>query len=63
MNEITMSVQNGVLTITVPLDDKKLEPSQSGKMLLYGTTGGFMSVPGRPDVKVNLNVGKSNKSR
>lgn len=58
MNPVEMTVENGVLIIRVKLDEKQVQLSQSGKMELYGSTGGFMAVPSRPDVKVNLNVGR-----
>jgi len=56
MRNVNMTVSDkNILTITVDLTAKG-EVSASGKSLVLGTTEGNVSVPGRPDVKVGLNV-------
>jgi hypothetical protein len=55
MRNVSMSVSGNVLTITVDLNAKG-EVSSSGKSLVIGSTEGNVSVPGKEDVKIGLNV-------
>jgi hypothetical protein len=56
MQNVTMMLTAAnELTIIVRLD-KPVGPSASGKTLVLATTSGNVSVPGREDVKVGLNV-------
>jgi hypothetical protein len=50
-----MTVADNKLTIVVDLSVKG-EVSSSGKSLVLGSTEGNVSVPGKEDVKVGLNV-------
>jgi hypothetical protein len=50
-----MSVADNKLTIVVDLSVKG-EVSSSGKSNVLGSTEGNVSVPGKEDVKVGLNV-------
>jgi hypothetical protein len=51
-----MRVEGTKLIIEVELDDVVRERSKSGKSDMIATTGGNTPVPGRPKVKVGLNV-------
>jgi hypothetical protein len=51
-----MRVEGSKLIIEVELDDVTRERSKSGKSDLIATTGGNTPAPGRPKVKVGLNV-------
>lgn len=55
MRNVEMSVESNVLVIKVDLS-KQGEVSSSGKSLVIGSTEGNVPVPGRPEVKVGLNV-------
>lgn len=55
MRNVDMSIQSNVLIIKVDLSQQG-EVSSSGKSLVLGSTEGNVSVPGREDVKVGLNV-------
>jgi hypothetical protein len=55
MNNVTMKVEGTKLILTVDLS-KNLGKSKSGKTTVIGSTQGNVSVPGKEDVKVGLNV-------
>lgn len=55
MRNVSMTVADNKLTIVVDLSVKG-EVSSSGKSLVLGSTEGNVSVPGKEDVKVGLNV-------
>jgi len=55
MRNVEMSVENNILTIKVDLS-KPGEVSSSGKSLVIGSTEGNVSVTGREDVKIGLNI-------
>jgi len=55
MRNVNMSVSGNTLTITVDLSVKG-EVSFSGKSNVLGSTEGNVSVPGREEVKIGLNV-------
>ncbi len=50
-----MKIEGDILTITVDLS-KEFGKSSSGKSIIIGTTEGNVSVPGKEDVKVGVNV-------
>ena len=52
-----ITIENGEIVIRVPYDAKaSYGTSKSGKSLAVASSGGFVAVPGAPDVRVNLNV-------
>jgi len=55
MRNVEMTVEGTKLTITVDLSAKG-EVSSSGKSLVIGSTEGNVSVPGKEEVKIGLNV-------
>lgn len=55
MQNVAMKVTGTILTITVDLS-KKLGISKSGKSQIIATTGGNVSVEGKPEVKLGLNI-------
>ena len=57
MKNIEMTVTGNILTIKVDLT-KEFGPSSSGKTIIIGTTEGNVSIPGREEAKVGLNVYK-----
>jgi hypothetical protein len=57
MKNVEMRVEGNVLHITVDLD-KNFGPSASGKTVIIATTKGNQELPGRPGIKVGLNVYK-----
>jgi hypothetical protein len=52
---VTMEVQGNTLHIVVDLS-QSLGLSSSGKSIIIATTAGNVSVPGREDVKIGVNV-------
>lgn len=52
---VDMKVQGNTLVITVDLS-KTFGTSASGKSEVIATTSGNISVPGRDDVKIGLNI-------
>jgi len=52
-----MEVKGNTLTITVDLS-KDIGPSKSGKTTLIASSGGNISVPGKEDIKIGLNIYK-----
>jgi hypothetical protein len=57
MKNVEMRVDGTILHITVDLD-KDFGPSASGKTTIIATTKGNQELPGRPGIKVGLNVYK-----
>ena len=55
MQNVQFQVQGDKLVIIVDLS-QELGESASGKSVITATTSGNVSVPGREDVKVGLNV-------
>ena len=50
-----MTIEDNVLVIRVDLT-KEFGPSASGKNIIIASTEGTVSIPGREDAKVGLNV-------
>jgi hypothetical protein len=57
MKNVDVKVEGEILTIRVDLS-KEFGHSASGKNVIIATTEGNMSVPGRENVKIGLNVYK-----
>jgi len=57
MKNIEMTVEGNMLMIKVDLT-KEFGPSSSGKTIIIGTTEGNVSIPGREEAKVGVNVYK-----
>lgn len=55
LNNVDMSVEGDVLTITVNLADEQ-GPSTTGKSIIIATTSGAADVPGHDGMKLGLNV-------
>jgi hypothetical protein len=55
MKNMEMTIEENVLVIKVDLT-KEFGPSASGKNIIIASTEGNVSIPGREDVKVGLNV-------
>ena len=55
-NNVAMVVEGDVLTIKVQLKGVEMRPSASGKTMLIATTSGNQPCPGRPAVKVGVNI-------
>jgi hypothetical protein len=55
MKNIEMTIEENVLVIKVDLT-KEFGPSASGKNIIIASTEGNVSIPGREDAKVGLNV-------
>ncbi|MDA8336891.1 MAG: hypothetical protein M0Z41_18215 [Peptococcaceae bacterium] len=55
IKNVEMKVDGDKLTIVVDLG-KEFGTSSSGKSVIIGSTEGNVSVPGREEVKVGLNV-------
>jgi hypothetical protein len=62
MKNVKVTVQGNLLTITVDLTQNQ-GPSSSGKTDIIATTEGNISVPGREDVKLGLNIYTPRKGR
>jgi hypothetical protein len=62
MKNVKVTVQGNLLTITVDLTQNQ-GPSSSGKTDIIATTEGNVSVPGREDVKLGLNIYTPRKGR
>ncbi len=58
MKNVEIKVQGNTLVITVDLS-KSFGLSSSGKSEMVATTAGNVSVPGREEVKVGLNIYRS----
>ena len=57
MKNVEMTVEGDILTIKVDLT-KEFGPSSSGKTIIIATTEGNVSIPGRDEGKIGLNVYK-----
>jgi hypothetical protein len=57
MKNVEMTVEGDILTIKVDLT-KEFGPSASGKTIIIATTEGNVSIPGRDEGKIGLNVYK-----
>jgi hypothetical protein len=57
MKNVDMQVKDDKLVITVDLS-KQFGHSSSGKSLIIASSEGNVSVPGREDVKLGLNIYK-----
>ncbi len=55
MKNCEMNIEGDTLTITVDIS-KEFGKSSSGKSIIIGTTEGNVSVPGKEDIKVGVNV-------
>ncbi len=55
MTNVCMKVDGDILTITVNLKER-YGRSKSGKTEIIATTGGNVSSPSNPDIKIGLNV-------
>ena len=55
MKNVDMKLNGTILTITVDIT-KEFGLSSSGKSIIIGSTEGNVSVEGKEDVKVGLNV-------
>jgi hypothetical protein len=55
MKNIEMTIQGDILTIKVDIS-KTFGRSSSGKSTIIASTEGNVSVPGRDEVKIGLNV-------
>ena len=57
MKNCDMKVTDNILTITVDIS-KDFGKSASGKSVIIASTEGNISVPGKEDIKIGLNVYK-----
>lgn len=57
MKNVEMTVEGNILTIKVDLT-KEFGPSSSGKTIIIASTEGNISIPGREEGKIGLNVYK-----
>ena len=57
MKNVELTVEGDILTIIVDLT-KEFGPSASGKTIIIATTEGNVSIPGRDEGKIGLNVYK-----
>jgi len=57
MKNVEMTVEGNILTIKVDLT-KEFGPSSSGKTIIIATTEGNVSIPGRDEGKIGLNIYK-----
>ncbi|MFQ5560279.1 MAG: hypothetical protein ACE5FU_06810 [Nitrospinota bacterium] len=55
MKNVTMSVDENILTIKVDLS-KEYGPSSSGKTIIIASTEGNVSIDGAEDKKIGLNI-------
>ncbi len=55
MKNCEMKIEGDTLIITVDIS-KEFGKSSSGKSIIIGTTEGNVSVPGKEDIKVGVNV-------
>lgn len=53
---VSMEVDGSTLVITIELDDVTKVRSKSGKSNLVATTGGNIPVPGKPDLRIGVNL-------
>lgn len=62
MKNMTLNVEGSTLTIVVNLN-QEFGLSSSGKSITVATTEGNVSVPGREDIKIGLNIYKPKPKR
>jgi hypothetical protein len=55
MKNCEMTLDGNILTITVDIS-KEFGKSSSGKSIIIGSTEGNVSIPGKEDIKIGLNV-------
>ncbi len=55
---IEFAVSDGVLTLRIKLNAEAARASASGKMVLAGSTGGWVTIPGTDGWRTNVNVGR-----
>ena len=55
VQNMEMKVTGNILTISVDLS-KSIGASASGKSELIASTGGNAAIPGKPDLKIGLNL-------
>jgi len=55
-SNVDMKLEGDTLVIRVQLKDVTMRPSASGKTMLIATTSGNQPCPGRPAVKVGVNI-------
>ncbi len=60
MKNIEMTLDGNILIMKVDLS-KEFGPSKSGKSITIASTEGNISVPDRDEIKIGLNIYKSNK--
>ena len=60
MNNMTLNVTGNILTITVDLS-APTTPSSSGKTDIIASSQGNADVPGKPGVKLGLNIYRTKK--
>jgi hypothetical protein len=55
MKNCEMKLEGNILTIKVDIS-KEFGKSSSGKSIIIGSTEGNVSIPGKEDIKIGLNV-------
>lgn len=60
MKNVEMTLEGTILTMKIDIS-KDFGPSKSGKSITIASTEGNISLPDAEDVKIGLNVYKSNK--
>ncbi len=60
MKNIEMTLEGTILTMKIDIS-KDFGPSKSGKSITIASTEGNVSLPDTEDVKIGVNVYKSNK--
>ena len=50
-------IDGNELVLRVPLDRSAARPSSSGKMVLVAETGGWLTVPGTDNLRINVMAG------
>lgn len=60
MKNIEMTLEGTILTMKIDMS-KDFGPSKSGKSITIASTEGNISLPDAEDVKIGVNVYKSNK--
>lgn len=57
MQNIEMKLEGNILTVKMDVS-KSFGPSKSGKTTIIASTGGNISVAGKPEIKLGLNCYK-----
>ena len=60
MKNIEMTLEGSILTMKVDIS-KDFGPSKSGKSITIASSEGNVPLPGAEEIKIGLNVYKSNK--